>query len=190
MSEDWFGAQQGTVNKEIKDEIVATALKHHIMTQYTSFVAVDNSRKTDGDKATKTDVPIEMPDGVSEQGVFGNKGDAPSITNMRQMRNPSKHGAMMGSTRGRRQYQIAKGGSPMAGGSGGSGAPGYGFASSADSSSFMAAPMARLLYPAPSVSRGSSGGSGAPMASPAPMPRPKIAEGKKQSLQNQIGGKD
>ncbi|MBL0185129.1 MAG: VWA domain-containing protein [Candidatus Obscuribacter sp.] len=190
MSEDWFGAQQGTVNKEIKDEIVATALKHHIMTQYTSFVAVDNSRKTDGDKATKTDVPIEMPDGVSEQGVFGNKGDAPSITNMRQMRNPSKHGAMMGSTRGRRQYQIAKGGSPMAGGSGGSGAPGYGFASSADSSSFMAAPMASMPYPAPSVSRGSSGGSGAPMASPAPMPRPKIAEGKKQSLQNQIGGKD
>jgi Ca-activated chloride channel family protein len=190
MSEDWFGAQQGTVNKEIKDEIVATALKHHIMTQYTSFVAVDNSRKTDGDKATKTDVPIEMPDGVSEQGVFGNKGDAPSITNMRQMRNPSRRGGMLGGARGKHQYQIAKGGSPMAGGSGGSGAPGYGFASSADSSSFMAAPMASMPYPAPSVSRGSSGGSGAPMASPAPMPRPKIAEGKKQSLQNQIGGKD
>ncbi len=167
MSEDWFGAQQGTVNKEIKDEIVATALKHHIMTQYTSFVAVDNSRKTDGDKATKTDVPIEMPDGVSEQGVFGNKGDAPSITNMRQMRNPSRRKMMPG-----------------------------GFASSADSSSFMAAPMTGMQIPRPSVSRGSSGGSGAPSASPAPMPYPapmtrhKIAEVKKQSLQNQIGGKD
>ncbi|MBK9205274.1 MAG: VWA domain-containing protein [Candidatus Obscuribacter sp.] len=185
MSEDWFGAQQGTVNKEIKDEIVATALKHHIMTQYTSFVAVDNSRKTDGDKATKTDVPIEMPDGVSEQGVFGNKGDAPSITNMRQMRNPSRRSndaqevdakQTRGGPPGRRQRR--------------GGARRGGFASSADSSSFMAAPMASMPYPAPSVSRGSSGGSGAPMASPAPMPRPKIAEGKKQSLQNQIGGKD
>lgn len=199
MSEDWFGAQQGTVNKEIKDEIVATALKHHIMTQYTSFVAVDNSRKTDGDKATKTDVPIEMPDGVSEQGIFGNKGDAPSISNMRQMRNPSRRGAMLGAAKAQRQYQIAHGGPAMSGGfgapslppmAGGGGAPGYGFASSADSSSFMAAPVSGISYPRPNLSRGRSAGSGAPMASPAPMPRYKIAEVKKQSLQNQIGGKD
>jgi len=72
MSEDWFGAQQGQVNKEIKDEIIATALKHHIMTQYTSFVAVDDAVKTKGDKAEKVNVPIEMPDGVSREGVFGN----------------------------------------------------------------------------------------------------------------------
>lgn len=72
MSEDWFGAQQGQVNKEIKDELIATALKHHIMTQYTSFVAVDDSVKTKGDKAEKVNVPIEMPDGVSREGVFGN----------------------------------------------------------------------------------------------------------------------
>lgn len=181
MSEDWFGAQQGTVNKEIKDEIVATALKHHIMTQYTSFVAVDNSRKTDGDKATKTDVPIEMPDGVSEQGVFGNKGEAPVATGMRRMRAPSKHNAMLGVARGRAQYRTlyeAQSMPPM--GSGGS----AGFAGSADSSSPMAAPLS-YVGPGPAPSLG--GGSAPP---PAPLTRQPLTEYKKQSLQRQISGKD
>ncbi|MBX3152499.1 VWA domain-containing protein [Candidatus Obscuribacterales bacterium] len=71
MSEDWFGAQSGKPNKEIKDEIVATALEHHIMTQYTSFVAVEEQYVTKGGKPTLQVVPVEMPDGVSREGVFG-----------------------------------------------------------------------------------------------------------------------
>lgn len=74
MSEDWFGAQSGSPNKEIKDEIVATALEHHIMTQYTSFVAVDESSKTKGDKADKVEVQTELPDGVSREGVLSKDG--------------------------------------------------------------------------------------------------------------------
>lgn len=74
MSEDWFGAQQGQVNKELKEEIVDTALKHHIMTQYTSFVAVDDAVKTKGEPGEKVNVPVEMPDGVSREAVFG-RGD-------------------------------------------------------------------------------------------------------------------
>jgi hypothetical protein len=71
MSEDWFGAQSGKPNQEIKDEIVATALEHHIMTQYTSFVAVEEKYVTKGGKPTLQVVPVEMPDGVSREGVFG-----------------------------------------------------------------------------------------------------------------------
>ena len=71
MSEDWFGAQQGQVNKELKEEIVDTALKHHIMTKYTSFVAVDDSIKTKGEPGEKVNVPVEMPDGVSREAIFG-----------------------------------------------------------------------------------------------------------------------
>jgi Ca-activated chloride channel family protein len=71
MSEDWFGAQSGKPNQEIKDEIVATALEHHIMTQYTSFVAVEEKYVTNGGKPTLQVVPVEMPDGVSREGVFG-----------------------------------------------------------------------------------------------------------------------
>ena len=71
MSADWFGAQQGGVKDELKKEIVATALEHHIMTQYTSFVAVEEKTIVEGGKPRTVTVPVEMPDGVSYEGVFG-----------------------------------------------------------------------------------------------------------------------
>lgn len=74
MSEDWLGAQGETgVNKELKDEIVRTALEHHIMTQYTSFVAVEQQTKTKDGKLVTVEVPVELPEGVSREGVFGEK---------------------------------------------------------------------------------------------------------------------
>lgn len=71
MSEDYFGAQNGQVNKELKEEIVKTALDHHIMTQYTSFVAVEERAGTKHGVLQTIAVPLEMPDGVSREGVFG-----------------------------------------------------------------------------------------------------------------------
>jgi Ca-activated chloride channel family protein len=71
MGEDYFGAQRGAVNKELKEEIIKTALDHHIMTQYTSFVAVEETVITAGGKPRTVAVPVEMPDGVSYEGVFG-----------------------------------------------------------------------------------------------------------------------
>ncbi len=41
------------------------------MTQYTAFVAVDESRVTEGGKPVTVEVPVEMPDGVRHEGVFG-----------------------------------------------------------------------------------------------------------------------
>jgi Ca-activated chloride channel homolog len=63
MAEDYFGAQSGSVNKELREEITQTALDHHIMTQYTSFVAVDSQKKAPGQWHT-TAVPVDMPEGV------------------------------------------------------------------------------------------------------------------------------
>ncbi|HEY9678402.1 MAG TPA: VIT and VWA domain-containing protein [Drouetiella sp.] len=77
MSEDYLGVQSGNVNKELRDEIVKTALDHHIMTNYTSFVAVEEKTVTKGGEAQTVTVPVEMPDGVSRDGVFG-AGDSPS----------------------------------------------------------------------------------------------------------------
>lgn len=71
MSEDWMGAQSGNMNPELRNEIVATALDYHIMTQFTSFVAVEERYITEGGKAKLVPVPVEMPDGVSHEGVFG-----------------------------------------------------------------------------------------------------------------------
>lgn len=70
MSEDWMGAQSGSVNKELKDEIVKVALDHHIMTQYTSFVAVEEKTVTKGGVARTVAVPVELPDGVSREATI------------------------------------------------------------------------------------------------------------------------
>lgn len=59
MSRDWMGVQNGHPQAAIKKEIVDTAIAHHIMTQFTSFVAVDRSHKTSEEPAMKVDVPVE-----------------------------------------------------------------------------------------------------------------------------------
>jgi len=41
------------------------------MTQFTSFVAVEEMTVTDGGAPRRIDVPVEMPEGVSHEGVFG-----------------------------------------------------------------------------------------------------------------------
>ncbi len=65
MAEDWLGAQKGSVNKALKDEIVKTAVDYHLMTQYTSFVAVEERIVTKNGKTTTVPVKVEIPDGVS-----------------------------------------------------------------------------------------------------------------------------
>lgn len=164
MSEDWFGAQQGTVNKEIKEEIIATALKHHIMTQYTSFVAVDDSVKTKGDKADKVDVPVEMPDGVSREGVFG-KNKEMSKQEQARRQQPGRGRAVIANSNMPAMYGYGAGsgagmtlGAPMASraGGGGGGAAGGGY--------FMSAPVA------------------SPSPSPVPMAKSAYAGGYKKRL--------
>jgi Ca-activated chloride channel homolog len=73
MGEDWFGAQKGSVNPELKEEIIKTALDHHIMTQYTSFVAVEEKVVTEGGKAKTVTVPVEVPEGVDREMAYGDE---------------------------------------------------------------------------------------------------------------------
>ena len=59
-------------NQDIIDEITDTALDYRIMSEYTSFVAVSEEVRTDPDGNPVTvKVPVNMPDGVSYDGVFG-----------------------------------------------------------------------------------------------------------------------
>jgi Ca-activated chloride channel homolog len=71
MGRDWMGLQRGNPKTDIKEEIVRVALAHRIMTQFTSFVAVEETVVTVGGKPTKVTVPVEMPDGVSRERIFG-----------------------------------------------------------------------------------------------------------------------
>jgi len=61
----------GAAPQPVKDQIVALGEQFSIMTQFTSFVAVEKSRMTiDGEPVLVT-VPIELPDGVAWEGFFG-----------------------------------------------------------------------------------------------------------------------
>jgi Ca-activated chloride channel family protein len=71
MNREMGAFQNGAVSKEIEDEITSLGLRHRLMTQFTSFVAVEEKTVTRGGKPVVIEVPSEMPDGVSHQGVFG-----------------------------------------------------------------------------------------------------------------------
>lgn len=71
QSQDWMGAQSGSPDAKIKEQIVNLALDYRLMSQYTSFVAVEDRVVNVGGKQRRVDVPVEMPEGVSYHGIFG-----------------------------------------------------------------------------------------------------------------------
>ncbi len=97
MDQDLMGAQRGRPKKDVKEAIVKVALKHRIMTQYTSFVAVEETTVTVGGKPTKVTVPVEMPDGVTYEGVFGDQPTVAASTPAPVMKRSARaRGAYMG----------------------------------------------------------------------------------------------
>ena len=58
---------------DLQASITALGLQYRLMTQYTSFVAVEEKIITDGTTPRRVDVPVEMPAGVSYDGVFGSE---------------------------------------------------------------------------------------------------------------------
>ncbi len=71
LRRDLRGLQSGRFAEDLKERIVETALAHRILTPFTSFVAVeDRVVNQDGELRTVT-VPVEMPQGVEYEGVFG-----------------------------------------------------------------------------------------------------------------------
>ncbi len=71
MDQDLTGIQGGTPDQSIKSAITDLGLAFRLMTQYTSFVAVEEKIVTEGGVPKTIAVPVEMPDGVSYEGVFG-----------------------------------------------------------------------------------------------------------------------
>lgn len=73
--QDYLGQQTGKPDPKITEQIVALALDYRLMTQHTSFVAVEEKVVNIGGKQRRIDVPVEMPDGVSYSGIFGDRAE-------------------------------------------------------------------------------------------------------------------
>ncbi|HMG74197.1 MAG TPA: VIT and VWA domain-containing protein [Pyrinomonadaceae bacterium] len=79
MSQDFKGAQRGTMQDEVKQAVTQLGLDYRLMTQFTSFVAVEEMIVTDGGQPRRIDVPVEVPEGVNRAAVFGRETEGDSI---------------------------------------------------------------------------------------------------------------
>jgi Ca-activated chloride channel family protein len=71
MSRDYGGAQNGEMKPELKEAVTNLGLDYRLMTQFTSFVAVEQMVVTDGGVPRRVDVPVEVPEGVNRSMVEG-----------------------------------------------------------------------------------------------------------------------
>ena len=82
MSQDWAGVQQGTLRADLRQQITQLGLDYHLMTQFTSFVAVEDRVVTDGGKPKRIQVPVEMAEGVQYEPIWS--GNMPPGMALRQ----------------------------------------------------------------------------------------------------------
>ncbi|RKZ06031.1 trypsin [Candidatus Fermentibacteria bacterium] len=99
---DSYGYLSG--DQDIIDEITDTALDYQIMSEYTSFVAVSEEVRTDPDSGepVTVQVPVNMPDGVSYEGIFGtdSEGDMSGMHYSRSLNGSSAPSTGYGLARG------------------------------------------------------------------------------------------
>ncbi len=82
MNEDYAGAQSGNIRADLKDTITQLGIEYRLMTQFTSFVAVEEMVVTDGGQPRRIDVPVETPQGTSEDAGFNQLNKAAPVKNM------------------------------------------------------------------------------------------------------------
>jgi Ca-activated chloride channel homolog len=70
MSTDYNSvAQNGKTKPEIEQTITQLGLEFRLMTQFTSFVAVEEKVVNQNGKPVRVDVPVELPKGVSDKAI-------------------------------------------------------------------------------------------------------------------------
>jgi Ca-activated chloride channel homolog len=70
-AQDMAGIQNGSMRGDLREEITRIGIEYRIMTPFTSFIAVEERTVTEGGTPRRVEVPVEMPEGVSHEGVFG-----------------------------------------------------------------------------------------------------------------------
>ena len=67
MGQDYGGVQRSNMRPDLKETITQLGLEFRLMTQFTSFVAVEEMVVTDGGQPRRIDVPVEVPEGMERQ---------------------------------------------------------------------------------------------------------------------------
>ena len=69
LSEDYLGALNGRMRDDLKNTIIQLGMEFRLMTQFTSFVAVEEISVPDGGTLRRIDVPVDVPDGMDRNSV-------------------------------------------------------------------------------------------------------------------------
>ncbi|MBZ5496658.1 MAG: VIT and VWA domain-containing protein [Acidobacteriia bacterium] len=99
MAQDYRGIQRANMQSDLREQITQLGLDFGLMTQFTSFVAVEEMTITEGGKPRRIEVPVELPDGVSYRGIFGAPGEgmpATSAANLSMVKGLAMAGGMGG----------------------------------------------------------------------------------------------
>ncbi|HYY42354.1 MAG TPA: VIT and VWA domain-containing protein, partial [Pyrinomonadaceae bacterium] len=68
MRQDMSGMQQNNPRADLREAITQLGLEFRLLTQFTSFVAVEEMTYTDGGTPRRVDVPVELPAGMNGAG--------------------------------------------------------------------------------------------------------------------------
>ncbi len=71
MKQDYKGVQDGNTKPEVQNTITNIGLEYRLLTQFTSFVAVEEIIKTQGGQPIKVEVPVELPQGMNRETTLG-----------------------------------------------------------------------------------------------------------------------
>ena len=139
MAQDYNGAQQGEMKPELKETITTLGLEYGLMTQFTSFVAVEEMIVTDGGQPRRIDVPVEVPEGVNREAVDNSRGAGGptglfttystgnlSVARLSAARVVTKSGTNASKTKSRRARGGGAGGGLGSGSASGSGGGSFG----------------------------------------------------------------
>src|SRR5690606_12725364 len=69
MRQDYAAAQRDEFPEALRRQVIDLGVSFGLLTQFTSFVAVEEMTVTSGGEAITVQVPVEMPEGVSYEGV-------------------------------------------------------------------------------------------------------------------------
>ncbi|PIE53223.1 hypothetical protein CSA37_02450 [Candidatus Fermentibacteria bacterium] len=61
----------GKPEPNLIEQIIGLSLDYSVLSEYTAFVAVDSYARADGSSPERVAIPVNMPEGVSYDGIFG-----------------------------------------------------------------------------------------------------------------------
>ncbi len=106
MSADYEGVQDGNAKSEVKETITNLGIEYRLLTQFTSFVAVEERVVTDNGQPRKIQVPVELPKGMNLENVVGDLPiNARNLSNI-YLSSGNPHGFIVQSIIGRRNQRT------------------------------------------------------------------------------------